>query len=117
MAMSQPTRLPSGLNDEGHIFTTAVLSLTLRQLAALLGGVFMWYLSAELIGGFMPTVFAWLLASPVLIAGIACAFVKRRGRPIDDYLADKLRSKMEPSRYALINTDAETVRDATWEDD
>lgn len=115
--MSQPTRLPSGLNDEGHIFTTAVMSLTLRQLAALLGGAFMWYLTAEIANNFIPNLFAWLLSVPVLAAGVACAFVKRRGRPIDDYLADKLRFKMEPTRYALVDTDAEQVRDASWTDD
>lgn len=113
----QPTRLPSGLNDEGAFIQTSLLSLTLRQLASLLGGLLMAYLTAELLNNILPGVIAWTLASPIVLAGIAVAFIKVRGRPIDEHIVDKLRFLTEPREYSMRDSNADDAFDVSWEDD
>ncbi|WP_217924672.1 PrgI family protein [Miltoncostaea oceani] len=112
----QPTRLPSGLNDEGYFLTTSMISLTLRQLMALLGGGMLFYLGAEILNNFLPGPIAWVLALPILLTGVAFAFIKRKGRPIDDWLGDKLRFLIEPTVYTMRDPNAEEPEsdEAEW---
>lgn len=114
MSDQPTTRLPSGLNEEGAIISTDLFSLTLRQLSGVLGGLFMAYLTAEVLNNFVPGLFAWTLAAPILAFGVGVAFVKRRGRPLDEHIADRIRFAIEPDTYVLRDPNAQ---EAQWRDE
>lgn len=123
MALSMartPTRIPSALNEEDPFFLSSVFRLSLRQVITLLAGFGLWWLLGTQVGSIVGSqllgllIFGWM---PIL--ALALTFIKRRGRPLEQWVADRVAFAITTRHYALVERrdGREQAEDAYWEDE
>lgn len=115
-----PTRLPSGLNEEDPFLVVSDFSLSLRKVLTLVFGGIVWWAAAWLVGLVLGGLVAWIITFPVMIGAAVLGFVNRGGRPLEHWMVDKILFRISPRQYTLHDptaTRSERVIDASFDDD
>lgn len=117
-----PTRLPSGLNEEDPFLIISDFSLSLRKMLTLTFGALIWWLAASALGLVLGGLLSWLLTAWLMVLAGVLTFVSRGGRPLEEWLVDKILFQIQPTRYTLRDPNAESgsgarVIDASFDDE
>ena len=115
------TRIPTHMDDEDPFLPIfAELKLSLRQALTIALALFIWAIISKFTTYIIPLsiIFALLIWSWILIAGLVLTFVKKDGRPYEEYLSHKLAFMLSSKTFIQKDPHAKygNVEDATWEE-
>jgi PrgI family protein len=110
MSMDGPrVKVPTSLNEEDPFLSMAEIKLSLRQLLTILLTGLAWMLLTQLTQFLLPVnaIFAAIIWSWTIFAGLFLTFWKKDGRPYEEYLS-KYYDQQDPlAKYG-------NVEDADW---
>lgn len=114
------TKLPTELDVEQPFLAMAEVKLSLRQMLTMVSAMAVWFLCLKITAWILPIsgLFAGLIWSWLIIAGVFFALVQKDGVPYEEYLARKVVFLISDRHYILkgSDTDGPGIEDADWEE-
>lgn len=107
-----PTIIPTFVDQEDPFFNKFGIKLSLRQLMMLIFTAFAWMMLADLIKTIFSFTFTFSLVvwSPVGLAGVIIAILRREEMPLEKWLTLKLRHQIRPRQYVPHDRRSSSLR-------
>jgi hypothetical protein len=117
----QRTKMPTYVESEPPFIVWQELKISLRQVLTLFFGLVIWYIFAKVTVGILPfsTVFGFLIWGWVPLGAGLLAFGKKKGMPLEQYIADSIMHRVSPQLYVPMDDAYQhgSVDETLWEDD
>lgn len=116
-----PTKMPIYVEEETPFISVSEFKASLRQMLTVIFGGLLWYLAAKATVALpllpFTMTFALIIWGWLPIGAILLAFGRRKGMPMEKYLADRISHALSARVYVPMDDSAElgSIHERRWE--